>query len=224
MDAVPSMAPTARTGVEPAIVAGAPIGLTLSASWDRGASDLVDNQARSALAEIVAAAGLGIPTDGACERAAAEEPTTRVTANARHVVGNCDHDRSRVEIRPPRDRAGRDADRGSDRKRADRPNRLARRPAQRKTRAHDPRHRFRAIEHPPTERLGPRRPSERGDGPYRQTHDGNAHSSARRIATPGQHGTFRLTRFPVCDDEADGVAARRVEVRHSPRRTIAEAP
>jgi hypothetical protein len=67
MDAVPSMAPTTRTGAEPSTVAGAPIGLTLSASWDRGASDLVDNQARRALAEIIVPTGLGIPTDGAPE-------------------------------------------------------------------------------------------------------------------------------------------------------------
>ena len=100
MDAVPSTAPATRTGVEPSPVASAPLGLTLSASQDRGASDPVDNQARRAVAEIIVAAGLGIPTDGARERAAAEEPTTPVTANARRVVGNHDHDRSRVEIRP----------------------------------------------------------------------------------------------------------------------------
>jgi hypothetical protein len=103
MDAVPRMAPTTRTGAEPSTVAGAAIGLTQSASWDRGASDLADNQTRRALAEIIAAAGLGIRTVGARERAAAEEPTTRVTANARQVVGNSDHDTRRVEIRPPRD-------------------------------------------------------------------------------------------------------------------------
>ncbi len=74
MDAVPSRAPTTRTGVEPSTVADAPIVLTPCASQDRGASDPVDNQSRRALAEIIVAAGLGIPTDGARERAAAKEP------------------------------------------------------------------------------------------------------------------------------------------------------
>jgi hypothetical protein len=103
MDAVPRMAPTTRAGAEPSTVAGAALGPTLCASQDRGASDTADNQAQRALAKIIAPAGLGTPTVGARERSAAQEPTTRVAANTRHVVGNSDHDRGRVEIRPPRE-------------------------------------------------------------------------------------------------------------------------
>jgi hypothetical protein len=77
MDAVPSMAPTTRTGVEPSTVAGAPIGLTLCASWDRRASDLVDNQSRRALAEIIVAADLGISTGGARGSRETHDPYVR---------------------------------------------------------------------------------------------------------------------------------------------------
>jgi hypothetical protein len=216
MDAAPSTAPTTSTGDEPSTVAGAPIGVTLSASSDRGASDLVDNQARRALAEIIAAAGLGIPTDGARERAAAEEPTTRVTANARHVLGNSDHDRTRVEIRHLA--IEREKRLIADPIASGRIGRIAWLDAQpsgnRGLMIHAIDAAQSTIRRPNAS--GPRRPSERGGGPDRKTHDGDAHPSARRIAKPGQHGTFRLTRVPACDDQADASAARRVEVRHFP--------
>ena len=64
MENLPGIIPSRQNGAEPFTRAGKPIGPTLADFWGWRLSDLLDNLERGALAELIVATALGIPTDG----------------------------------------------------------------------------------------------------------------------------------------------------------------
>ena len=64
MDSATGMVPTRKTGSERLTYAGAPVGPALGDFWAWSVSDLTEHRTRSALAEFIVAAGLGVATDG----------------------------------------------------------------------------------------------------------------------------------------------------------------
>jgi hypothetical protein len=76
MDSLARITTSRKTGAEPLIANGLPIGHTLADFWGWSVSDLVDNTARGVLAEFIVATALAIPTDGARESWASWDLTT----------------------------------------------------------------------------------------------------------------------------------------------------
>jgi hypothetical protein len=76
MDSLAKITTLRKTGAEPLIASGLPIGHTLADFWGWSVSDLVDNTARGVLAEFIVATALAIPTDGVRESWASWDLTT----------------------------------------------------------------------------------------------------------------------------------------------------
>ena len=76
MESLASFSASRKTGAEPVMAAGRPVGATVADFWGWSRSDLLDNTERGVLAEFIVATALGIPTDGVREGWAAWDLTT----------------------------------------------------------------------------------------------------------------------------------------------------
>ena len=76
MDSLARISTSRKTGAEPLVANGLPVGPTLADFWGWSVSDLVDNTARGVLAEFIIATALGTPTDGVRESWASWDLTT----------------------------------------------------------------------------------------------------------------------------------------------------
>ncbi len=64
MESLARISASRKTGAEPVMAAGRPVGATVADFWGWSRSDLLDNTERGVLAEFIVATALGIPTDG----------------------------------------------------------------------------------------------------------------------------------------------------------------
>src|ERR1019366_4351693 len=76
MDSLAKITTSRKTGAEPLIANGLPIGHTLADFWGWSMSDLVDNTARGVLAEFIVATALGISTESVRDSWASWDLTT----------------------------------------------------------------------------------------------------------------------------------------------------